>query len=126
MTTSKIAEIKSVNPYEHSNGLTYYHNLVMENGDKINIGKNKEQLVGWEVTYEITGKKGEREFVKAKALKPEPKATNTFKPSNNGENQSILRQVAFKAVIELVNGGKLELHEIEEFTDRYHELIKLK
>lgn len=124
MITSKIAKVESISPYEHSNGLTYYHNLVMENGDKINLGKNKEQQVGWELTYEIIGKVGAREFVKAKSVKPEPKQSYNY--SSGNENQSILRQVAFKAVIELIGKDKLELHEVEEFTNKYHELLKLK
>jgi len=57
--TSKILSVDSVKEYSSNNRKIYYHNLQMENGDKINIGKNKIQQVGWELTYEIIGDKKE-------------------------------------------------------------------
>ena len=54
MKTSKIKTVVSIKPHQTEKyGTTFYHNLEMENGDKINIGKKKEQKVGWELTYEI-------------------------------------------------------------------------
>ena len=61
MTTSKIKEVVEVKPYNNDYGTTYYHCLVMDNGDKINIGKKKEQQIGWELTYEIV-EKGQQEY----------------------------------------------------------------
>ena len=55
--TSKILSVDSVKEYSTNNRIIYYHNLQMENGDKINIGKKKAQQVGWELTYEIIGDK---------------------------------------------------------------------
>ena len=55
--TSKILSIDKVNEYTNSYGKTFYHNLQMENGDNINIGKKKTQQIGWEITYEIVGDK---------------------------------------------------------------------
>lgn len=39
---STIKTIDKVTPYEKNGKTTFYHNLVMDNGDKINIGKTKE------------------------------------------------------------------------------------
>lgn len=66
MKTSKIKEVVSAKPHHSGN---IYHNLVMENGDKINIGKRKAQQVGWELTYEITDT--QQEYNKAKSVQPQ-------------------------------------------------------
>ena len=55
--TSKILSVDLVKEHSNSHGTTLYHNLQMENGDKINIGKKKTQQIGWELTYEIVGDK---------------------------------------------------------------------
>ena len=80
--TSKIKEIVSVKPYTNSYGTTHYHLLVMENGDKINIGKKKELQAGWEITYEII-EEGQQEYNKAKSAQQE------FKPKKNNSNNSV-------------------------------------
>jgi len=72
---SKIKEIVEINSYENSYGTTYYHNLIMENGDMINIGKKKEQKVGWELDYEIVD--DQQEFNKAKSIQLEQTPTTT-------------------------------------------------
>jgi len=70
MKTSKIKHIQDiVGDGVKWNGI-YYHNLEMENGDKINIGKAKKQEIGWELNYEETGD-GQHEYNKAKAVNPE-------------------------------------------------------
>ena len=51
--TSKIKKVVKCSEYDGKFGKTFYHHLEMENGDKIDIGKKKEQLVGWELTYDI-------------------------------------------------------------------------
>jgi len=86
MTTSKIKNIHEVKEFTNDFGTTFYHNLEMENGDKINIGKKKKQLISWELTYEIIGDKKEdgsyqQEFPKAKAVKPE----GNFSPKKNDD-----------------------------------------
>jgi len=70
MTTSKVKRVNDVKPYTNDYGTTLYHQLEMDNGDKINIGKKKEVQVGWELTYEII-ETGQQEYQKAKAVKPE-------------------------------------------------------
>ena len=69
MQKSKIKRIETMKPYTGAHGTTIYHNLEMDNGDKINIGKKKEQQVGWELTYEIID--AGQEYNKAKAVKEE-------------------------------------------------------
>jgi len=61
---SKIKEVVRIR--FHSGSGNHYHDLVMENGDKINIGKKKEQEVGWELEYIIEGEG--QEFNKAKSV----------------------------------------------------------
>jgi len=80
---SKIAEIVEINPYENSYGTTYYHNLIMDNGDKINIGKKKEQKVGWELDYEIVD--DQQEFNKAKSVQLEQVPTTTETSSESAK-----------------------------------------
>ncbi len=119
MKTSKIKEVVNVSePYGKFK--TLYHNLVMDNGDKINIGKVKEQIVGWELTYEIV-EEGQQEFNKAKAVQKEyPSNFNTqSKPSapaasdkmskqdwadkDEAKEISIVRQSSLKAAVEFCN-----------------------
>ena len=75
MKSSKIAEVIEVKEWGEGERKTLYHNLIMENGEKINIGKKKEQQVGWELTYEIT-EEGQQEYNKAKPVMPEGKQFN--------------------------------------------------
>ena len=69
--TSKIKEVVKTKDFTNSFGNTIYHDLLMENGDKIQIGKKAPQKVGWELSYEIeAGGAGEQgEFKKAKSIK---------------------------------------------------------
>lgn len=67
MTTSKVEKVTSVKPYNGQNGTIYYHNLIMANGDKINIGKKKELAIGEELKYEIV-ETGQQEYNKAKPI----------------------------------------------------------
>lgn len=79
MKTSKIKHIQDIaGDGIKWNGI-YYHNLEMENGDKINIGKAKKQLIGWELNYEEIGD-GQHEYNKAKAVTPEVNFNGQSKP----------------------------------------------
>ena len=104
MITSKIKEVKSVSdPWGERKIL--YHKLEMENGDKIDIGKIKEQKVGWELTYEIVGD-GQQEYNKAKAVSPLPTNNGKFNSDraynkNDNIQEKIIRQVAAKCGTEL-------------------------
>ena len=76
--TSNIKKVVNIKEYEGKYGKTLYHDLEMENGDKINIGKKKEQQEGWELTYDIT-EFGQQEYNKAKAVAPEGFKPKTFR-----------------------------------------------
>lgn len=123
MKKSKIKLIESIKNHTNSYGTTIYHNLEMVNGDKINIGKKKLQIVGWEIMYEIVD--SGQEYNKAKSIKQ-----NDFESANTGElkdsstqkikgnpqvniNDSILYQVCLKeaSVIIGMDGwdGKTEM-----------------
>ena len=70
MSTSKIKRINGTSNYVNSYGTTIYHQLEMENGDKIEIGKKKLLQAGWEIDYEIV-EFGQQEWQKAKSIKKE-------------------------------------------------------
>lgn len=67
--TSKIKEVVRTKDYTGAHGTIFYHDLVMENGDKIQLGKKTLQNVGYELSYEITDEG--HEYNKAKSIKPE-------------------------------------------------------
>jgi len=75
---SKIKNIQEIKPWGEGDRKTFYHNLEMENGDKINIGKKKELTVGQELEYEIVGEG--QEYNKAKAIQ------KPFNKGNVGSN----------------------------------------
>jgi len=102
MKTSKIKTVVNSKEWSNNGKTIIYHNLEMENGDKINIGKVKLQQVGWELTYEIT-EQGQQEFNKAKAVQKEQNFTKSFntqstKPDN--VQDLIVRQSSLKAAID--------------------------
>jgi hypothetical protein len=101
--TSKIKEVVKVSePYGQFK--TLYHKLIMENGDKLDIGKVKEQQAGWELTYEITGDLGQQEYTKAKTPKkdwnqqPVQSIDNNTKKSDTVQS-SIEKQCALKEAV---------------------------
>ena len=106
--TSKIKKVVKCNEYDGKFGKTFYHHLEMENGDKIDIGKKKEQQLGWELTYDIV-EFGEQEFNKARAVAPE--GFNNFgskKPTNNKKDDiqlMIVKQSSLKCAVELNGQG---------------------
>lgn len=71
MKTSKVKNVQDVKEWNGKNGAVYYHNVELENGDKINIGKKKQLQIGDEITYEIIGDLGQHEYTKAKSVQPE-------------------------------------------------------
>ena len=111
MKTSKIKTVVSIKPHKNGYGETFYHNLEMENGDKINIGKKKEQKVGWELSYEIT-EQGQQEYNKAKAVAPESfNKSNNYTPSNSSNDDRqllIVKQSSIKAAVEFDNQCTIE------------------
>jgi len=71
MKTSKVKAITECKEYTNDYGTTYYHNIEMENGDKLNIGKKKKLSIGTELTYEFVGDLGQHEYTKAKTVNAE-------------------------------------------------------
>ena len=106
MKTSKIKTVVSIKPHQTEKyGTTFYHNLKMENGDKINIGKKKEQKIGWELTYEIT-EQGQHEYNRARAVASESfNKSNNFTSSNSSNDDRqllIVRQSSITRAIEFM------------------------
>ena len=112
MKTSKIKTVVSIKPHQTEKyGTTFYHNLEMENGDKINIGKKKEQKIGWELTYEIT-EQGQQEYNRARAVASESfNKSNNFTSSNSSNDDRqllIVKQSSIKAAVEFDNQCTIE------------------
>jgi hypothetical protein len=82
--TSKIKEVVRTKDYTGAHGTIIYHDLLMENGDKIQLGKKTSQKVGYELSYEIIDEG--HEYNKAKAIKPEEVngGQATSQPSKSG------------------------------------------
>ena len=102
--TSKIKTVVSSKPYTGTHGTTIYHNLEMENGDKINIGKKNEQKVGWELTYQIIDEG--QEYNKAKSAKKEESSNSTVfsAPKNEGVQRMIVAQSSISSAVDLLKG----------------------
>lgn len=114
--TSKIKTVVKTKPYTNNFGTTIYHDLLMENGDKIQIGKKNEQKVGWELSYEIIDEG--QEYNKAKAIKPEEVPVTSvdegLKNSKTGDVQKlIVAQMAYKGAIELMSDCPLDLEQVD-------------
>jgi len=124
MITSKIKEVVSVKPHENSYGITLYHSLLMENGDKINIGKKKEQQVGWELTYEIV-EEGQQEYNKAKAVAPDKFKSNgqTSYKKDDTVQELIVRQSSLKAAVDYCRGSSCSPEEICENAQLFAEWV---
>ena len=123
--TSKIKEVVKVSePY--GKFAVLYHKLVMENGDKIDIGKQQRQEIGNELSYRITGDIGQHEFTKAKSENPNWEgnkksfSTNTYTKEPNRQ-LSIVKQSSLKAAVEFCNSSTCGVDDIlkiaQQFTD---------
>lgn len=78
--TSKVASVTDTKEWGEGDRKTIYHNLVMENGDKINIGKKKNLQPGDTISYEVT-EVGQQEYCKSKSWNPDYN-------NNGGQNNS--------------------------------------
>ena len=119
MKTSKVKTITSVKPYNGQNGTVHYHNLIMENGDKINIGKKKEVQVGWELNYEIVGDQKEdgtyqQEYPKAKSVQPQ----NVFKASKNNSTASFALSYAKDMMCMFIETEKVTDKDADKIADK--------
>jgi len=119
--TSKIKSISgSPTPFTNSYGTTYYHNLEMENGDKINIGKKSQCQIGWELTYELTGEDdGQQEFKKAKSVKKE----GGFEKGSGDLKGVKIGHAITNAVVLYCSDGKIHDKPINESIKEYAKMI---
>ena len=104
---AKISTIEQVSgDGQKWNGI-YYHNLTMDNGDRINIGKKGLFQVGEQFHYELleTGKR----FNKASRVNPEWKeqkeASETGQNNTNGKNKSFALSYAKDFIIPFAQAG---------------------
>lgn len=129
MKTSNIKKVTTIRPYNNKYGsTTYYHNLVMENGDKINIGKKREYTEGEELNYEVI-ESGQQEYDKAKSVNPEFKGNNnftnkSFKKDDNTQDM-IIKQVCLKAAVELCTayigqGNKISIENVLDIKNKFY------
>jgi hypothetical protein len=90
---------------------------------KLNIQK------GDEINYDYYKQKDQHyKFTKVKKVgmynnyKKDTSTQSVSKPLDT--HNSILRQVAFKGAIELASSGKINIQEIEEFTNTFNQILK--
>lgn len=121
---SKITHIQPKGTWSNTSGTFNKYQVSLANGNSYSFlakGEFKKK-VGEEIEYEITNK----EYNTAKIVYPKPQ--NSYTPQNNSKpldtHNSILRQVAFKGAIELASSGKINIQEIEEFTNTFNQILK--
>lgn len=125
--TSKIKTVVSSKPFTNNYGTTIYHNLEMENGDKISIGKKTEQKVGWELTYEITDEG--QEYNKAKSVKKEEQAnpvsngSSSFAPKNEWVQRLIVAQNSMTNATNYGIEMGMSLEEVESTAKRFFNFV---
>ena len=80
--TSKIKEITSIgDPWGQYKNM--YHKLIMENGDKLDIGKIEKLTQGMEINYYFTDELGQQEYTKAKTPSKMEMQRGVYNPQNN-------------------------------------------
>jgi hypothetical protein len=130
MKTAKITKVVSKKDFTNSYGTTIYHQLQMDNGDKIEIGKKKELKEGWELTYEITD--DGFEYHKAKSVQPLPQttATNTTTQSNpsglNVQNLIVAQSSLSSAVEFCKNNALSEDRDVLDTADLFYKWVLTK
>jgi hypothetical protein len=130
MKTAKITKVVSKKDFTNSYGTTIYHQLQMDNGDKIEIGKKKELKEGWELTYEITD--DAFEYHKAKSVQPMQQANNTpntpqSNPSGLNVQNLIVAQSSLASAVQLYQGSGLpDTKEILEAADTFYKWVLTK
>lgn len=95
---SKVKSVDEIKDHTNDYGTTYYHNLEMENGDKVNIGKKKKLVIGDELEYEFIGEVGQHIYTKAKTPKPIQNPSVAQKSDN--VQKYIIRQSSLTRAIE--------------------------
>lgn len=126
MKTSKIKEVKATKEWTSSNGTTIYHSLVMENGEKIQIGKKKLQAVGTELTYEITDEQS-GEFMKAKSVAPEGFVTQKSSSAQPNVQNLIIAQSSLASACNLLSqSSKATSEEALRIAEEFYKFVMSK
>ena len=134
--TSKIKEVINTKEWNGANGFSsIYHDLIMENGDKINLGKKTIQEVGAELSYKII-EGGQNEYQKSKPVNPDydnkfggsnkTPSTNNNMSKKDWENKDlkqathISRQSALKAAIDFCRNQDCPIEHVLEQATMFH------
>lgn len=128
--TSKVKEIVRVNPYTGSHGTVYYHDLVMDNGDKINIGKKKEVQSGWELSYMIVGDQKDdgtyqQEYPKAKSvqLQAQQSRNGQYKKQSNVASFA-LAYAKDMAVAHIEKGNEFKADDVLKVATKFNQWLQ--
>lgn len=129
--SAKIKEVVRTKDHTNNYGTTVYHDLVMDNGDKIQIGKKSLQKVGWELSYEVIDEG--QEFNKARSIKPEEvQGTNVFAKSNesfktpvNGVNVQnlIVAQSSVASACNFLRDKNADIEDILRYSGKIYEWV---
>jgi hypothetical protein len=127
--TAQVKEISKIDKPPFGDGiLTYKMKTSKHEGFLYTPKLNLE--VGDEISYEYLPlpKSSGYKFYKPKKVgmynnyKKDTSTQSVSKPLDT--HNSILRQVAFKGAIELASSGKINIQEIEEFTNTFNQILK--
>jgi len=112
MYSDKVVKVIADGDYK---GTPKFKVQLASNGQFTFFGKFTAQE-GQTISYQVNNEK----YKTAKLLSVESGVKQTAKYDTG---QSILRQVAFKGAIELISAGKLDLLDIEHYTNEFHNLL---
>ena len=115
MTTSKIKEIHSVKEYNGQNGMVYYFDITMENGDRGNIGKKKKDAYSVGMSIDYTLEKTE----KGNKIKEEVKAF-WWKMWAGRDHKKDCVSFAMSYAKDLVVGGKIQIKDLSQYADKIY------
>ena len=131
MKTAKITKVVGKKDFTNSYGTTIYHQLQMDNGDKIEIGKKKELKEGWELTYEVTD--DGFEYHKAKSVQPMLQTTTTTNqttqsnPSGlNVQNLIVAQSSLSSAVAFMENRTPSDSDDVLEVAEKFYKWVLTK
>ncbi|MCR4335215.1 MAG: hypothetical protein NUV57_01615 [archaeon] len=116
---AKIKEIIGTPKVAGNYGILY-HNMIMENGDKINIGKKTLQKVGWELAYKISDPASIQEFQEAKGLSKEeaeaesgstPTPAKTTQPTTHFQKADIQDDILYSVCLKMSSDFYLQINQ---------------
>lgn len=122
--TAQVKEIDKINKPAFGDGILTYKVKTSKHEGFYYTSKVSFQQ-GDEISYDYHRQKnGDYQFknIKKKSMYSDYKKDSYTKPQDT--HNSILRQVAFKGAIELASSGKINIQEIEEFTNTFNQILK--